>query len=111
MKLLILILIPFLIIACATTGKLEDKMQTRIGMNVNSLIDEIGPPSSSFQKPDGDIMYTWHNDGGSNSRTISSYSGYKTYATTNYYCDVTYITGKDQIIKSWQHQGNNCKSH
>lgn len=94
-------------LGCATTGKLEKRMQERVGQNVNSVINEIGPPTQSFKKPDGDTVYTWHNTSGDTSRLINSW-GQTQVLTESNYCDVSYTAGPDGIIKGWFHRGNRC---
>lgn len=102
-KLAMLLLI--LTTSCATSAKLEAKMQARVGQNINSLVDELGPPSQTFKKPDGDTMYTWVEQKGSRGVAV----GQMVYLK-NRYCSVTYTAGEDGIIKSWRHEGNSCKS-
>jgi len=77
------------------TVDLESKMNARIGQNLDQVVGEIGPPTSYFPKPDGDVVYTWR------SQVRVPFGGHSP-------CDVSYTVGPDAIIKTAEHSGNGC---
>jgi hypothetical protein len=46
---------------CATTGNYEKILQSWTGSDINRLIESWGPPSSTFEMPNGNKTYTWLN--------------------------------------------------
>lgn len=111
MRYILLITMILMLSACATTKKLETKLASRVGMNVNDLINEIGPPQSSFSKPNGEMIYTWVNERNS---TISQSGPFPSSFNNSLevernFCNISYTADKEGIIKSWYHYGNICR--
>jgi hypothetical protein len=104
MKILLAFLFLISLSGCATQGKLEEKLQDNVGENINDIIDEAGPPTNVFHKPNGEIVYTWHYNGD----TIASGSSSQAVVTTTY-CNISYVTKPDGTIRNWAHQGNICR--
>jgi hypothetical protein len=98
------------ITACATTEKLELKLKSRMGTNVNDLISEIGPPHDTFTKPNGDVMYTWKNRGPATASAVPQNIFSPSHVVFNQnYCDITYTTSKEGLIIDYSFRGNHCK--
>lgn len=108
-KLIRLAILTALLSSCATTAKLEARMQARIGQNINDVISEIGPPTRTFVKPDGNTVYTWANRGPATA-TPYNFFGTQQVQISNSWCDVSYTAGATGIIESYNYNGNQCRS-
>lgn len=106
-----IVILALVMTGCATTGKLESRMQARVGQNVNNIIDEIGPPTSSFKKPNGDTVYTWVNTGASRATAATDFGFNPHVQVQAYSCNVSYTAGADGVVKYWQYRGNACKAY
>ena len=87
---------------CAT-HHLEKKLDSWVGHDVNELFQSWGPPSSSFDMPDGRKMYTWSADGGA----VAVPMGTGAIAVRRG-CQTTFTVGTSGRIESWRYAGNAC---
>lgn len=107
------ILFFIILTSCTTTIKMEEKLQARIGQNINEVIQQMGPPTRTFKMPNGSTMYTWHNEGvmTTSAKTKAwSLTGEKELITNTSYCDITYTANQKDEITSWNHAGDSCRS-
>ena len=101
-----LLLLGLVVVGCATTGKLEERMKARLGQNINQVVTEIGPPHTTFKRPDGATVYTWNNAAGSK----ASDGAFGGVVITDYGCRVSYTAGDNGVITNYAANGNYCKS-
>lgn len=94
---------------CATTAGYKRVCDSWMGSNVNTLITAWGPPSDTYTMPNGQVMYTWLNVGGT--RVFSNYNQYLNMVTSNevtYWCKTTMTANSEGTIISWRFEGNSC---
>jgi hypothetical protein len=86
----------------------ESKLESWIGSDVSSLIQSWGPPSGTFDLPNGEKMYTW---GSSSQTSYTSYNPSMNMAATNYgsrWCEQTFTVGQLGTIQKVIYKGNDC---
>jgi len=111
MKKWICFLATLLLAGCATTGNYERILQSWMGNDVNGLIEAWGPPSSTFDMPNGNKTYTWLNVNGS-----TGYANYNPYTrsayamSTTWWCKTTFTSEPSGRLISWHWEGNACRS-
>jgi hypothetical protein len=110
MRLFICIIIVLSCSGCATIKNTEAKLQSRVGMNVNNLISEIGPPTSSFKRPDGNTVYTWDWGNTMTGTVVQGFAGPQ-IEYNNKSCKISYTTNSSDIITNWNWQGNACATY
>lgn len=90
----------------------EAHLQSRMGMDINEVIGQAGPPVNVFKMPNGDSVYTWARYSQPVTTAYAMPMGYgSTYAmsrTTQSGCRVDYTVGSNSIAKSWRYEGNGC---
>ena len=100
---------------CATTHNYEENLQSLIGTDVNNLISSWGAPGSVYKLPNGkDTLYSWTNNGGAVAMNMNNAPN-STFSTSlaaivPRYCTTNFTVNEQNIITSWSHQGNRCKS-
>src|SRR5579871_1942932 len=117
-----------LIGGCATREGLEARLRAWEGRNVNDLIAKVGPPTSTFQMPNGNTIYTYARSAigttpvyRTPTQTTVNVVGNTAYANTTggqvyggqayqVSCTVNYTVDKNQTIISWQYEGNACRA-
>ena len=110
-KAIVRIFVTSLLVGCATTGKFKTTMDSWLNNDVSQLIQAWGAPSSTFQVPNGNKIYTWLYVGG----TVA-YVNYNetlnmvTAGAYSYWCKVDFTANRDDRVVQWAAQGNNCKS-
>jgi hypothetical protein len=101
-----LLLLVFLITsACATTGRYEKILDSWVGVDVNRLFEAWGPPSSTFDMPDGRRQYTWLFDGGAVAMPIGNMA-----VAVRRGCMTTITTSTTGVIQTWRYEGNACRA-
>jgi hypothetical protein len=106
MKKLILLL---LLTGCATTEKYDAKVKTWVGSDINELIASWGPPSSGFDMPNGNKMYTYVKSMGSSTYVDNDALIGTTARTNSLYCKTTFTVAGSRIT-DYHWQGNRCIS-
>lgn len=97
--------------ACATTAKYEAKLNSWVGSDVSALMTSWGAPSATFDMPNGNKMYIYSFEGGT--QTFANYNQFTNQAyayNVTYWCKTTFITGSDNKILTWKWEGNSCRS-
>lgn len=119
------------LIGCATTSteNYEKILQTWVGMHVDELVLDWGPPQSSFELSTGDKVIEYHDvryvyvpafsypipqtyhyrtpEGSTG--TIRTYAEHKIPAQSyTRSCKTRFIISADGIIKQWDWKGDNC---
>ncbi len=87
-------------------------METWIGLDVNGLISQWGPPSNVYEMPNGNKLYTWLKTSGTVVVTEYNYwLNQSVSGTVSDWCKTTFeVNTANQITKaSWE--GNNCVAH
>lgn len=99
--------ITLVITGCATEDKFRDHLQTWMGHDVNDVIMAYGPPSSTYDMPNGNKMYTWLQGG----RSVAGYNPYSHMAwAATIYCKITMTADPHGTLLQYQYEGNQCVS-
>ena len=128
-KLLSLALASVLLIGgCATREAFEAKLRGWEGRNINDFIAKLGPPTGTFQMPNGNMMYSFSRSAVGTTpvyqtptRTTVNVVGDTAYATTTggqvyggqvYHrsCEVDLTVDASQTIIAWRYEGNACRA-
>ena len=89
---------------CASKANLEFNLNTWVGNSVKGLIQHWGTPSDVNNLSNGSASYTWlFDDGIANSPIKGSVNAVAIY------CKITVDVSKNEMIQSWQLEGNDCK--
>ncbi len=121
------------LVGCASTENYEKILESWIGANADRLIQAWGPPESAYELSDGSKVLQWNSrrtitTGGYASYqpvttyTSGSYSGAGSYSGTSttyvptttpvqtydMQCVTRFTVSRDNIVKSWRWQGNDC---
>jgi hypothetical protein len=81
---------------CAGAGwDLHEGLKKSVGQNVQSVIDDLGRPTSQ-QKLLGDTVYVWNTDLGA----VAFEGGW-----VHRYCNVQVTAGRDGRVKSYDYSG------
>ena len=127
----VFLLTTALIGGCATTENYENILQSWVGLHVDELVLDRGPPQSSFELSTGDKMIEYHNvnyvyipgysypvprtinlkhpDG--SVTTYSTYSEHQIPAQSyTRSCKTRFIISPDGLIKQWDWKGDDCKA-
>jgi hypothetical protein len=123
MKKLIMI-IPLLIIGCATTAGYEKILSSWVNADISDLTNKWGYPTEQFIAPNGNRVYVYQN-----SNSYKTPTRYQTNANANSFGNYTYgsattqVTGGQTIVNwcrtyfevdannkiiRWRWEGNNC---
>lgn len=90
---------------CASELNLELSLDEWIGHGVSGLIEHWGTPSDINNHSNGHVFYSWLFDDGITDSPIDG-----TINTITVYCKITVDVSKDDIIQSWEIEGNDCKA-
>jgi hypothetical protein len=123
MKHLITVLLwSALLSSCATSGKYEEILNSWTGHDANELVEAWGYPSSSFQAPNGNTVYTYDSNASikmpSQTNTTSNVIGNTVYSNSTtlggqnvaLWCRTYFEVDAEQTIVKWSFEGNNCVS-
>lgn len=124
MKKLIVISLLFLLAGCQTEAKFKQSMNSWIGSDAQSLVNQWGYPASTMTAPNGNEVYVYSNSGSAYIPQTTTYNttanayGNSVYATTTGYSsggyNITYsctIFVEVNSAKKVEHilwKGNNC---
>jgi hypothetical protein len=87
----------------------KDAMETWIGLDINRLISQWGPPSDVFVMPNENKMYTWLETSGSVVVTNYNYwLNQSVSGTVSNWCKTTIEANTAGIIIHARWEGNNC---
>jgi predicted small secreted protein len=132
-----LVVAVLVVTACATQRGFEQLLTAWTGQDVNWLIAKWGPPNSTFQMPNGNLIYTYERSRivttpvyqtptyTTPSRTTVNVIGDTAYATTrpgqtyggqvyggqtvSQSCRVDFTVEGSRII-AWRYEGNACRA-
>lgn len=95
-----------------SSQRMSAMLNSWIGVNINTLIMQWGAPSNEYKMPNGDIIYTWHNE-----HTIpiplditqmgGNYFG-TGGGTSTVSCTISIFSDPNQKIFNWKWEGNGC---
>ncbi len=119
MKALIALVLCALVSGCATSAKLERKLDSWVGTPAEELIEAWGYPSRQFKKPNGDMVYIYDQKSYnttpvittsrvSNSGYINSYSSGGNVIESA--CEIVFEMDPFDRISTWSYRGNHCVS-
>ena len=134
-RLVVVLMASFLLNGCATIPAIpytesayQDKLTEWVGKDPNALILSWGPPTSTFDMPNGNKMYTWLTEkkdiavfSASTShqyinRAYGPISNLLSQTNTNsssivdekrFWCQTSFVTDKNLIV-GWVIKGNTC---
>lgn len=106
---------------CAADGMkvLDAGLSSLVGLPIQSAYDRLGYPNGS-QNMNGDTFYVWSTNRNVVMPVYQTGSAYGSVGNTpfqvntntpgmmpmNFNCSIRVITGSDNVIKSWDYQGN-----
>ncbi len=105
------LLLPLLLVACATSGGFKAKLQSWMGQDANRLIMAWGPPSQTYDLPNGNRMYTWLWVG--NTVAYANYNAYLNMVTAGSvtrWCKASMTANPESQLIAWQFNGNACRA-
>lgn len=92
---------------CHRQAEYESKLQSWVGADVNRMIGSWGPPTSTYDLPNGNKIYSWSRSA-HGATAVPTFGGGVMVQNFSRSCDVNMtVNGSDEII-SWQYQGNAC---
>lgn len=129
----ITILSALLVTGCATTSteNYEKILQTWVGLHVDELVLDWGPPQSSFDLSTGEKIIEYHNvryvyiPSTSFPRAHTVYRKHPDGSVTTYqtfseheipaqsytrFCKTRFIINPDGMIKQWDWEGDDCRA-
>ncbi len=93
-KIFIIFIISFLINGCYGPKKMTKAFDPWIGKDINEMIERWGPPTKTFNMPNGQqIVYTW------------SYPSYSIWDGSPRDCVFDWTVDNNGIIKSYRYKG------
>jgi hypothetical protein len=109
----------FALAGCATISTMETGLQALVGQPFDAAIARLGYPSGQMQVGE-DTVYGWgrsfmmsmpqyhtaNTTGYIGSTSYSGTTGYMSSVPMQFQCDIKIAVGSDNIIKSWQYDGN-----
>jgi hypothetical protein len=99
------------VVACATTGKFKQQMNSWVGNDINNALAQFGPPSSTYKTPNGNTMYTWSFEGGTRAQATYVPAANTTVANmVTHSCRITFLAEPTGRIAAWRANGNMCRS-
>jgi len=101
-------MLAVLLVGCRTESAFQEQARARLGLDLNDVLSEIGPPTSEYLMPNGHRLLTWHRDGPTVAATNFYGSGAFTVAKTRS-CDLTYEVDERGRIVGERHEGR-CRS-
>lgn len=102
MKPLKVLLLILLITGCATTAKMEAKLESWVGKSADALIDSWGYPVSTIEAPNGNTVYKYSES--------FMYIPPNSMVGYNMACDISFeLSPRNEVIK-WAMRGDGCTS-
>ena len=100
-----------LLVGCATAGAFKRNMNTWLGVDVNQLMTQWGPPSGQFTMPNANTQYSWLYTGGTLvTVNYNEYLNQITAGSITYWCHITVTATPASTITAWSARGNACRS-
>lgn len=100
---------------CATTEGYNRRINSWIGIDVSQLLEKWGPPTSEYDLPNGNRIYTWRK-GGEGLGYIIPVGGMLVAAREDKTCTTHFEVNKYSIdkeyirvMRAWA-EGNGCKA-
>ena len=85
----------------------EEKLKSWLNADINKFIQEWGPPSSTFDQPNGNKVYTWKRSSqGAVARPV--FGGGAVVQNYSLSCDVHMTADPSGKIVYWRYFGNQC---
>lgn len=110
-KLLLLLFSAFLLSACATTGKYEEKLQSWVGSNEADLVRDWGPPNSVYTLTGGGKILTYTRSTLPQSKTTYDATDRSlNTSSAQYICTTNFTVDGGGKITTWRWEGNACRS-
>jgi hypothetical protein len=103
MKSILILASVFILSGCYAQSHFESDLQTWVGQSTSSLFEGWGPPTSTFDLPDGRKMYTWANNSGAVAIPVAG----TVYAVPRG-CEITFTVSTTGSVETWRYKGNNC---
>lgn len=88
---------------CYARSHFESNLESWKGRTTSDLFDEWGPPTETFDLPNGRKMYTWSDTRGASAVAV----GHSIYGVP-IGCKITFTVDTHGQVRDWRYQGNNC---
>jgi len=97
------------LVGCAAQRQKDfsDALNTWMGHNINEMIRSWGPPSSTYDQPNGDKIYTWQTNT-TGAVGMPLYGGGVVVQQTNSWCRKDITANPAGTIIWFKADGNNC---
>jgi hypothetical protein len=104
------ILMSMILTGCATTENYKKAVSSWMGADVNRLITSWGPPTSSFEMPNGNKIYSWYS--GQQGPTFISHNQILPDMAVGgtLWCKTDFTVDSNGKVINWQFQGNACRA-
>ena len=105
--------------ACSTFSNMETGLNTMVGQNYTAAFGKLGYPSGQMTFGE-DTVYAWgrsfsmnmprynqtQTTGQVGGTSFSASTGYTSYSTVDYQCNVKIVVDRNGTIKNWEFDGN-----
>ncbi len=118
-KILMMGFVLFLFVGCATEARLQQALNSTVGLSERQLVDKMGIPHRVYQL--GTVKYLSYEYSSSyyvpqsQSTSINGYGNMiwadtNTYGgyTVNHNCNITFVVERG-VVSNWRYDGNACK--
>lgn len=93
-------------------GQYERWLNTRIGVSVDQLVEDMGPAHEIAKDGKGNSVYHWSfREVQSHAATARDSFQYKhpDQKKRAQYCETRFVVGRDRKVKSWSYRGSDCE--
>jgi hypothetical protein len=85
----------------------EERLNSWVGADVNNLIGSWGPPTSTYDLPNGNRIYTWERSS-QGAVAMPLYGGGAVARSFTRGCSTNMTADTSGRIVNWQYSGNAC---
>lgn len=93
-------------------GQYERWLNTRIGVSVEQLVEDMGPAHEITKDANGNSVYHWSfREVRTRAAAASDSFQYKhpDQKKRALYCETRFVVGRDRKVKSWSYRGSDCE--
>lgn len=105
--------------ACATEGKLQKRLNSAVGQNIDWVVAGWGYPQGQFRAPNGNTVYVYSQSGTLQMPATATSNVYGNTVQTTvhgggqlaYGCSIYLEADANNVIQSFKYAGNTCQSN